>query len=75
MPPVTVNKKTRATPGCHQRRGTPFALPDVFHDVKVRARATTREHMVTNHRLPATVQGGLKTALALDGAGSNDRGI
>jgi hypothetical protein len=43
--------------------------------MKIRARATTREHTVTNHRLPAAVQGGLMTALALDGAGSNDRGI
>jgi hypothetical protein len=43
--------------------------------MEVRAGATTREYTVTNNGLPATVQGGLIAALALDGAGSNDRGI
>jgi len=43
--------------------------------MQVRAGTTTREYVMTNNGLPATVQGGLITALALDGAGSNDRGI
>jgi len=43
--------------------------------MQVRAGTTTRQYAVTDNRLPATAQGGLITALALDGAGSNDRGI
>jgi hypothetical protein len=37
--------------------------------------AAATKHSMTNNRLPATAQGGLSAALALDGAGSNDRGI
>jgi hypothetical protein len=47
----------------------------VLQYMKIRARATAGQYAMAKNRLPATVQGGLRAALALDGAGSNDRGI
>ena len=47
----------------------------VPHDVQVRPDAPAGEHVMTNKKLPALVQGRLIATLDLDGAGSNDRGI
>jgi len=43
--------------------------------VQVGTGAAPLEHVMANNELPAPVQGRLITARALDGAGSNDRGI
>jgi hypothetical protein len=43
--------------------------------VQIRSGAAAGEHIVTNKKLPALVQGRLIATLNLDGAGSNDRGI
>ncbi|HMF87668.1 MAG TPA: hypothetical protein VK575_06285 [Gemmatimonadaceae bacterium] len=43
--------------------------------MEVRSSASGGKYPVTNKKLPALVQGRLFTALDLDGAGSNDRGI
>ena len=47
----------------------------IAHYMQVRRRATALENLMAENELPAAVQGRLSTAHALDGAGSNDRGI
>ena len=70
---VFAGTEESTTPDGYQWLGVQFGA--VPYHVEGPRGAPAREHMMTNKKLPAPVQGRLITTLDLDGAGSNDRGI